>query len=178
MSKLIAIVYQDQNTAKQVLAEMREMEKEEVLELDDIAYVTRDLDGKVKLHQTDSAVGTGAVGGAFWGMLIGMLFFAPFLGAAIGAGSGALAGSLTDLGIDDNFIKTLGEKLEPGNSAIFMLVRRATVDKALPELAKFGGEVIHTSLPKDREEKLQATLNERGTTQTYASDISRDTDMD
>jgi uncharacterized membrane protein len=177
MSKLIAIVYPEMDTAKEAVAQMREMEKEELLELDDLVYVTRSLDGKVKLHQSESTTGSGAVGGAFWGMLIGLLFFAPFLGAAIGAGGGALAGSLTDLGIDDNFIKTLGDKMQPGSSAIFMLVRRATVDKTLPQLAKFGGEVIHTSLPQDREAKLQAALDQ-GTTRAYASEINPDQDKE
>jgi uncharacterized membrane protein len=97
-----------------------------------------------------------------WGMLIGLLFFVPFLGLAIGAGLGALSGKLADYGIDDKFAKQLTDTLQPNSSAIFVLVRKATVDKVLPEVSKYGGTVLQTSLPKETEEKLQAALNQGG----------------
>jgi uncharacterized membrane protein len=82
------------------------------------------------------------------------------LGGALGASTGALAGSLSDYGIDDAFIEELGAQLTPGSSAIFVLVRKATVDKALPEVSKFGGTILRTSLTKEAEDKLQAALNQ------------------
>src|SRR5512146_416796 len=95
-----------------------------------------------------------------WGLLIGLLFFVPVFGLAIGAGLGVLAGKLGNYSIDDNFAKQLAATMQPHSSAIFILVRRATPDKAVPELAKFGGTVLQTNLPKETEEKLQQALKE------------------
>ena len=103
---------------------------------------------------------TGTVSGALWGTLIGLLFFNPFLGTALGAATGALTGRLSDYGIDDDFIKSLAAEIQPSSSAIFALVRRATVDKVEPEVAKFGGKLLHTSLSKEAEGKFQAMLDE------------------
>jgi len=95
-------------------------------------------------------------------MLIGLLFFVPFIGLAIGAGVGALSGKLADYGIDDKFAKQIAETMQPNTSAIFMLVRRSTPDKVVPEVAKFGGTILQTSLPKETEEKLQEALKQGG----------------
>jgi uncharacterized membrane protein len=95
-------------------------------------------------------------------MLIGLLFFVPFLGLAIGAGLGALSGKLSDYGIDDKFAKQIAATLQPNTSAIFMLVRRATPDKVIPELSQYGGTILQTSLPRETEEKLQAALKQGG----------------
>jgi uncharacterized membrane protein len=81
-------------------------------------------------------------------------------GAAIGAGTGALSGALSDYGIDDEFIRSVGSTIEPGSSALFILVRRATLDKVLPELRPFGGTVLRTSLSNEQEERLRQALQE------------------
>ena len=92
-------------------------------------------------------------------MLIGLLFFVPIAGLAIGAASGAILGNLADYGIDDKFAKQLSATMTPGSSAIFVLVRKSTPDRVVPEIAKFGGTVLRTSLPKETEAKLQDALN-------------------
>ena len=103
----------------------------------------------------------GAVGGALWGGLIGLIFFVPLLGMAVGAATGAATGALTDVGVDDNFMKDLGTKLEAGGAALILLVRSATTDKVLPEIAHFGGEVIQTSLDSEAEARLRHVLESR-----------------
>lgn len=110
-------------------------------------------DGKVKVKQAVSLVGAGALGGAFWGMLIGIIFWMPWLGMAIGAASGALGGMLQDIGVDDKFIKDVGKTIEPGHSALFLLVVKATTDKVLDELKDFNATVLQTSLSKEDEAK-------------------------
>ena len=132
--------------------------KEELIKLDDAATVVRRPDGKVKVKQATNLVGTGALGGAFWGMFIGLLFFMPWLGLAVGAVTGALSGKLTDYGIDDDFIKEVGEQVEPGGSALFLLINKWTEDKVLEELGDYKAQVIRTSLSKDDEEKLKAAF--------------------
>jgi uncharacterized membrane protein len=124
--------------------------------------VTKDASGKIKLHQNTSLAGAGAAWGGMWGMLIGLLFFVPFLGLAVGLGLGALSGKLSDYGIDDKFAKQIAETMKPNTSAIFVLVRKSTPDKVVPEIAKFGGTILQTSLPKETEEKLQAALKQGG----------------
>ncbi len=159
MSNLVVVAYPDEYRAAEVLATLQRMGNEYLIDLDDACYVTKDAKGKLKLHQATSLTGAGAAWGGMWGMLIGLLFFAPFLGLAIGAGFGALTGKLSDFGIDDNFAKWLTATLQPNSSAIFVLVRSATVDKVVPEIAKYGGTVMQTSLPKETEQKLQDALN-------------------
>ncbi len=132
------------------------LQKQKIVELEDAAVVIRKQDGKVKVKQAVSLVGEGALGGAFWGMLIGLIFWMPWLGLALGALGGALGGSLTDIGIDDEFIKEVGNTIEPGHSALFLLVRKATPDKLADELEKFDAKVLQTSLSQEDEEKLRA----------------------
>ncbi|MGZ6390745.1 MAG: DUF1269 domain-containing protein [Ktedonobacterales bacterium] len=160
MSNLIVVAYPDEYRAAEVLAALRRLNSEYLIDLDDAVYVTKDARGKLKLHQNTSLAGVGAAWGGMWGMLIGLLFFVPFLGLAVGAAFGALGAKLSDYGIDDKFAKQLADTMQPGSSAIFMLVRRSTPDKVVPEIAKFGGTILQTSLPKETEEKLQEALSQ------------------
>jgi uncharacterized membrane protein len=160
MSDLVAIAYDNVDTAQQVAANAAEAQKAHVIDLDDLVIVERRQDGKVKLHQPSMA-GAGAASGALWGGLIGLLFFAPFVGMAIGAASGAAAGALSDYGVDDKFMKQLGEELDPGKAAVIFLVRRVSVDKVLPEI-KVPGKVIQTSLDNETEQRLSDALASAG----------------
>jgi uncharacterized membrane protein len=160
MSTLVVVEYPDEYRAAEVLASLRRMNKEYLIDLEDACYVTKDANGKIKLHQNTTLTGAGAAMGGMWGMLIGLLFFVPFLGLAIGAGLGALTGKLSDFGIDDKFAKRVANDLQPNTSAIFALIRKSTPDKVVPEVAKFGGTVLQTSMSKDAEEKLQVAMNQ------------------
>lgn len=166
MSDLIAVAYPDINRAEQVLDTLSQMRSAQLIDLEDACYVTKDAKGSIKLHQAVNLTGLGAASGAMWGglwgFLFGLLVLMPIagmaIGASVGAGTGALTGSLRDYGIDDNFIKRLSTALTPNSSAIFLLVRRVTADKVVPEFSRFGGTIIQTSLSKDAEAKLQAAL--------------------
>jgi len=105
MSDLIVIEFGDKETAFELRAELAKMQKEYLIEMEDVVVVTKNEKGKVKLHQAVNLTAAGAVGGTFWGMLIGMIFLNPLLGAAVGAGAGALSGKLRDIGISDDFIQ-------------------------------------------------------------------------
>jgi uncharacterized membrane protein len=158
VANMVAIAYDDLDTAHKVVGELGHLVKEHSLELDDAVIVEHKEDGQVKVHQPSMAA-AGAASGALWGGLIGLIFLAPLVGMAIGGASGAAAGAVSDYGIDDNLLKELGEKLEPGNAAVFVLVRQATADKVLPELSKFGGHVIQSSLSDEQEQTLQEALD-------------------
>jgi uncharacterized membrane protein len=160
MSNLVAIAYPNRETAEQVRRTLAEMQKEHLIEMEDMVVVTRNEDGKVKLHQSMSVAGAGAAGGAVWGGLIGLLFLAPLLGMAVGAAAGGLSGSLTDLGVDDRFVKDLGTNLDEGGAAVIVLVRRSTPDKVLPRIKEYGGHVLQTSLSEEAEDNLRAAIGE------------------
>lgn len=164
MADLIVVSFEDEATAFELRAELVKLQKEYLLEMEDAVVVTRDEAGKVKLHQAANLTAAGAVGGSFWGLLIGTLFLNPLLGLAVGAGAGALGGALTDLGIDDTFMKQLGQNLKNGSSAVFVLVRKVTGDKVLERLEPFRGKgtVMQTSLSQDSEDALRAVLEKAG----------------
>lgn len=158
MSNLIAISYPDVATAQTVRDKLLELQKQQLIALEDAAVVERKQDGKIKLHQINSTTGFGAASGALWGGLIGLLFFMPLLGMALGAAGGAAGGAMTDIGVDDKFMKELADKLEPGTAALFLLIARSTPDKVIPEVAPYGGEILQTSLSHEAEEHLRQTV--------------------
>lgn len=164
MSDLVVISFPDESLAFQFRAELAKLQKEYLIDMEDVVVVTKDAEGRVKLHQAVSLTAMGAVGGGFWGMLIGMLFLNPLLGAAVGAGAGALSGKLSDIGVDDEFMKGLAQSFKPGCSAVFVLVRKATADKVMDRLAEFHGKgkVLKTSLNKDEEEALRKVIEGDG----------------
>ena len=164
MSNLVAIAYPDEATAQEVGRTLVELQKERVIELDDLVVAVRQDNGKIKLRQSFPGGAAGAAGGALWGGLIGLIFLAPLLGMAVGAAAGGAAGSFTDYGIDDKFMKDLGSRLGEGGAALFVLVRSSTPDKVLPRVSQYGGQVLHTSLSTEAEQTLQEALGEGAAT--------------
>jgi uncharacterized membrane protein len=160
MSNLVAIAYPDEATAQEVGRTLTGLQKEHVIEIDDLVVAVREDNGKIKLRQSFHGGAAGAAGGALWGGLIGLIFLAPLLGMAVGAAAGGASGSLVDYGIDDKFMKDLGTRLETGGAALFVLVRSSTPDKVLPRVSQYGGEVLHTSLSTEAEETLRDALVE------------------
>ena len=158
MSDLVVVAFDNETDAEKLQTEMKRLQKEHLVTLEDAAVVVRKADGKVKVKQSTSLVGAGALGGAFWGLLIGLVFRAMWWGVAIGAVLGALRGKFKDIGIDDKFIKEVGETIQPGHSAIFLLIRESTPDKLIDELKGYKGTVLKTSLSTDDEAKLRAAF--------------------
>jgi len=155
MSDLVVLAFSTETGAEKMRDELLRLQKQKIITLEDAAVVVRRQDGKVKVKQAQSLVGAGALGGAFWGMLIGLIFWMPWLGLAAGALGGALGGALTDTGVDDKFIKEVGDTIEPGHSALFLLVSQSTPDKLEDELKKYDATVLQTSLSKEDEAKLR-----------------------
>jgi uncharacterized membrane protein len=162
MSDLIAIGYPDEATAEAAADEARRLAKDLIIEPDAIAVIVRDQEGKYHVHTSHHPVGTGATWGMFWGLLFGLLFFVPVLGIAIGAGLGALMGKITKTGIDKEFQDQVRGMIQPGNSALFLMVEKVTPDKAIEAMSKYGGTVLKTSLSKEGEKELQDALHGGG----------------
>lgn len=159
MSTLVVIEYDDLHRAEEVRLLLLKMQKDYLIDLEDAVVAIKNKDGKVKLNQIHSLTAAGAVRGGLWGTLIGLIFLNPLLGFAAGAAAGAVSGALTDVGINDKFMKELAESFQPGTSALFVLVRQATADKVLEELQGMGGKVLKTSLTREDEKKLQEALD-------------------
>jgi uncharacterized membrane protein len=162
MSDLIVVGFKDEFKADEVMSELRRLQSEYLVDLEDAAVVVRNQEGKVKIKQAQELVATGALSGGYWGVLLSVLFFNPIF-TLVGAAAGALSGALSDIGINDDFMRDLGSTIEPGTSAIFVLVRKSTPDRVLADLSKFEGKVLRTSLSKENEAKLQAALTKRET---------------
>src|SRR3954452_10940982 len=160
MADLFVLGFPTKENAEAVLEVSRDLQKQELLDLEDAALVWRSADGRIKVQQAYSPVAAGLAGGALWGMLFGLLFLMPVFGLAVGAGAGALAGKLSDLGINDKFIKELAASLPPGSAAVFALVRRSPPDKVQQALAPYEPTLIRTSLSIQEEGELVKRLQE------------------
>jgi uncharacterized membrane protein len=160
MATLVAIGYPDQGTAEQARDTVHQLESELIIQADQVAAISRDLEGKYHVHTSHggASAGGGAAWGGFWGFLFGLLFFIPFFGLALGAGMGALFGHFGEKGIDKAFQQQVRDHLQPGTSALFLIVEQATPDKAIAALQQYGGTVIKTSLSEEDTKKLQDAL--------------------
>lgn len=159
MSTLVAIGYPDETTATAASLEADRLSKDLILQPDAIAVIIRDREGKFHVTTNHHAVGGGASWGMFWGLLFGLLFFIPVMGMAVGAGLGALMGKFTKGSIDKQFSDQVRDMLEPGTSALFLVVEHVTPDKAVEGLSKYGGRVLKSSLSKETEAELQEALH-------------------
>jgi uncharacterized membrane protein len=158
MSDLIVMGFDDEFTAEEVRTKLLKLQQDYLVDLEDAVVAVKKKDGKIKLNQIHNLTATGAISGSFWGLLIGLIFFSPFLGAAVGVTAGAVSGALADVGINDDFMKKLSQTLKPQTSALFILIRKATVDKVLEELAPYNGTVLQTSLSRKNENALKTAL--------------------
>lgn len=166
MADLVEIAFPSEEKAEQVRQKLLDMQKEYLIELADAVIALKQPNGHVKLNQLFNPTATGALSGTFWGALIGMIFLMPLAGAAIGAASGAVGGALTDIGINDQFMKNAAQHLQSGNAALFLLIRKMTADKVLAALQGEGGTVIRTSFDESKEGALRAALAGAGASST------------
>jgi uncharacterized membrane protein len=160
MADLVAITYADEATAESARKKVLEMQSEYLISLEDAVVVVKDADGKIKLNQMFNATAAGAASGSFWGFLVGLIFMMPIAGVLLGAAAGALGGKLSDYGINDSFMKGVAASINPGNAALFLLIKNMTTDKVVAGLQPFGGTVLRTSLDQSKEKELRDALDE------------------
>jgi uncharacterized membrane protein len=158
MATLVVIDYESEVKAEEVRIALLKMQKEYLIDVADAVVVVREESGKIKLRQMYNLTAAGAVSGGFWGTLVGVLFLNPLFGMAVGAAAGALSGALTDIGLDDKFMKKMAETIKPGTAALCVLIRSMTADRVVAELQQFGGTLIQTNLSHEDETKLREAL--------------------
>jgi uncharacterized membrane protein len=161
MSFLIVITFQDTDKARNVREALHELKGEHKVHLDDSAIVVKDQDGTIDVrNEVSRGVEIGAIGGGVLGLLAGFVLGGPIGGLVVGAVGGALGGDLAGTGIDGRFIHDVSEAMQPGTSALFLMVRDADPEPTIAVLDAFEGEVYYTSLPADVEEKLRQVLSD------------------
>ena len=158
MSTLTVWKFEGASTAQEAVSLFASLSKQELIRIHDAATVSWEPGAKKpKTRQQNNLAGAGAMGGMFWGMLFGLIFFVPLLGAAIGAASGALAGSMSDVGIDDDFIKSVRDQVTPGTSALFLMSSDAVLDKvkAAVEESGMNPQLLQSNLSAEQEQALR-----------------------
>jgi uncharacterized membrane protein len=159
MADLVAIGYPDETTAALAMSEAEHLAENLIIQPDAIAAIVRTKDGKFRVTTNHHEVAGGATWGMWWGFLFGLLFFVPFLGMAVGAGLGALTGKMSKSAVDKEFQEQVRDMLQPGTSALFLVLEKVTPDKAVEALSKYGGTVLKSSLSKETEAELQEALH-------------------
>ncbi|WP_248312069.1 DUF1269 domain-containing protein [Bosea sp. BK604] len=169
MSDLVFIAFPTEQKAEEVRQKVLSLQREYLIELGDAVVVVKDEKGHVKLNQMMNLTAAGAASGALWGTLIGFIFLAPLVGTALGAASGALGGKLTDVGINDKFMKEAASALQPNTAGLFLLIRKMTTDKVLADLKGAGGTLISTSFDETKEAALREALAAHASTEAAAA---------
>lgn len=168
MSDLVFIAFPTEQKAEEVRQKVLSLQREYLIELGDAVVVVKDGKGHVKLNQMMNLTAAGAASGALWGTLIGFIFLAPLVGTALGAASGALGGKLTDVGINDKFMKETASALQPNTAGLFLLIRKMTTDKVLADLKGIGGVLMSTSFDETKETALREALVAQATAEAAA----------
>ncbi len=159
MATLVAIGYPDETTAAAAAEEAERLSADLIIQPDAIAVVRRDANGKFHTTTSHHPMLGGTTWGMFWGLLFGLLFFVPIFGMAVGAGLGALMGKIEKSGVDKTFQRQVRDMLQPGTSALFLIVEKVTPDKAIEALSRYGGTVLKSSLSEEDEKELQEALH-------------------
>ncbi|MEV7403515.1 DUF1269 domain-containing protein [Streptomyces sp. NPDC091267] len=161
MSTLTVWKFGSAEGAEGVEATLKSLQREGLIKILDAAVVSwPEGRAKPRTKQLLNLVGAGALSGTFWGMLFGLIFLMPLLGAAIGAAAGALGGKLADIGIDDEFIAEVKEKVTPGTSALFLLTMNEVPDRISEALPGGGAELLHSNLDSVSEARLRDVFGE------------------
>jgi uncharacterized membrane protein len=153
-STILVLVYPEPQIADEVMEAVGKLQSQSLIDIEDACAIFKDVKGHIKIHQSHSLMLMAATGGAILGAVLGMALIVPYVGAVIGAAAGALGGKLADIGIDDDFVKALGHEIGAKNSALFLLLRNIDLEKVIPQLATYGGKILHTSFAPVQEEAV------------------------
>lgn len=161
MATITVLKFETADGAEKALDVVKDLSKQHLINLHDAAIVTWPQGKKKpKTEQLTSLTGAGTLSGVFWGMLFGLIFFVPILGLAVGATVGALTGSMADIGIDDDFIRSIRSKVTEGTSALFLMTSDAVQDRVAEVSKGMKFELIASNLSREEEDKLRAVFAE------------------
>lgn len=156
---MLAIEFEDPLLAQEALLAATRLQARGHLSLEDAAIVTRDEQGRVKVHETrDITPGQGALTGSWWGLLGGLLAGGPLVGAALGAGLGGVIAKLRDVGLQDDEIRSLGDAVGTDRAALLLLINDGHLVHGLAELRRFHGRLLRTTCDEQTAERMREAL--------------------
>jgi len=181
VAELIVVGFKkDMYRASEVLNELSALNDDWVVDLHDAVAVYRDYGAKLRVDQSyQMSTGEGAGWGGLWGLLIGATLAIPFTagasaaaaagavaagavgGTAIGAGLGAVDASSwkDEFGIPDDFVQRVGTLVQPGDSAIYAILRVGNPDVVADQFRGYGGTILRTTLSRDQQAKVEKVLS-------------------
>jgi uncharacterized membrane protein len=162
---ILAVVLDKASRASELLLALVNLSNEGKIKMHDAVIVAKDEDGKTKIVETvDVTPAKGALSGTWWGMLAGLIIGGPvFLGAAVGgAAAGALYGKLVDKGLQDQWVKDMAAWIDPGTSALLLLVDSGFDPAVIDEMKRFEGigRVAVTTLPAGAKAEIESALGQ------------------
>lgn len=157
---MVVLGFDGEATAEKAKEKLIELDKQYLLELDQVVVAVRKADGHVKVNEEPRLTGIGAIGGAFWGLLVGLIFLVPAVGFVIGTASGAIAGHFAKYGITKEYMKDVEAAIQPGSSALFILADQVKVDRVIPMLSGYHPRVLRTSLSTEQEAQLKEAFGD------------------
>lgn len=172
MADLVVIEFPTEAKAEEVRQKLLSMQQDYIIDIKDAVIAVKQPDGHIKLNQLYHPTAIGAASGAVWGTLVGLIFLVPLVGTVVGAASGAVAGALSDIGINDDFMKQVAATIDSGSAALFVLIKKMTTDKVLDDLKGVGGKVLRTSFDHTKDEELRKALAAASAAQAEAQPSS------
>jgi len=154
MKILVAVIFEgNEFGAGHALHQLDNLDKENLVDLEEAAIIKRRKDGKVELHQMVHFSMEGVWEGTSWASFVTLLCVGPLNLDVVGSSGRAFGLMLTagDHGIEGSFIKGLRETLKPGSSALLILVRSLTQDRFFEELMNIKGKLQKTFFFKETE---------------------------
>ena len=159
MATLTAGKFDRPDGASLAMRTLKDLNNEGLIDIQEAAIVEWPVgQKKPKTRQLNDLTGRYARGGMFWGILFGLLFFVPVIGAGVGAAAGAIWGKLEDVGVDDDFIANVKEKVTEGTSALFLLSSGAVADRIRQRFVGTHLELIESNLSAEDEAALRDRL--------------------
>ncbi|MBX3056448.1 MAG: DUF1269 domain-containing protein [Anaerolineae bacterium] len=158
--EMIVLAFDSEEKAEEVLNSIKSVQHQGYMRLEDTVVVRKDAAGEVHARNAvDKTTKEGITAGGLIGLFVGAVFGGPIGMMLVGGLAGGAVGALMNRGVDNNFIKDVSESIQPGTSALFIVVRSAQADVAMGALRQYEGKVLHTTLSEDAEEQLQRALS-------------------
>ncbi len=158
--EMIVLAFDSEEKAEEVLDSIKSVQHQGFMRLEDTVVVRKDAAGEVHAHNAvDKTTKEGITAGGLIGLFVGAVFGGPVGMMLVGGLAGGAVGALMNRGVDNNFIKDVSESIQPGTSALFIVVRSAQADVAMAALRQYEGKVLHTTLSEDAEVQLQRALS-------------------
>jgi len=158
VAAIIAIGYPSEATAALAADEARALAADLLIEPDAIAEIVRDKEGAFRVTTSHHPVTGGPTYGMLWSLLFGVLFFVPILGVTVGSELATIMESIEKHDLDEKFQQQVRDMVQPGTSALFLVVEHVGPDRVVAALARFAGTVLASPLSSTSRDELQGML--------------------